>query len=413
MMRTLRKIRRTIKQEKIDDPYSRTQEEIRQSNFSVSRGESIAIAVGSRGIANLSAVVKGVVDTVRSLGGKPFIVPAMGSHGGATSEGQTEVLAGYGVTESSMGVPVRASMEVVELPQGDAPCPVFMDRIASEADSTIVVNRVKSHTDFNGPNESGIIKITVIGLGKHRQALAIHNAGVTGLRDHIPICARQILAHGNIRLGIALVENALHETSIIRAVDPGRFFEEDSELLKEAKRQMGLLPVEDLDILLVDEFGKDISGTGMDTAVIGRISIKGEAEPDSPRIKNIILCDLTEMSHGNALGTGLADFITRKVFNKIDLQATTENVITSTFLERGWIPIVGETPQQCFEFALRVCGYPDDQSIRTMRIKNTLDLDHFHVSDAVWQELKGREDIVPEGEKPISIFDGTGELIPF
>ena len=413
MTRTFRKIRRTIKQEKIDDPYSRTQEEIRQSNFTVSRGESIAIAVGSRGIANLSAVVKGVVDTVRSLGGNPFILPAMGSHGGANPEGQTEVLAGYGVTESSMGVPVKASMEVVELPQGDAPCPVFMDRFASEADGTIVVNRVKSHPDFNGANESGIIKMTVIGLGKHRQALAIHNAGVTGLRDHIPICARQTLAHGNIRLGIAIVENALHETSIIRAVDPSRFFEEDSELLKEAKKQMGRLPVEDLDILVVDEFGKDISGTGMDTEVIGRIRLEGEPEPNSPRIKNIILCDLTEMSHGNALGMGLAEFMTRKAFDKIDLQATRENVVTSTFLERGRIPIVGDTPQQCFEFALRMCGYPDDKTIRVMRINNTLDLDHFYVSEAVWQELKDRQDIAPDDGKPLSIFDGQGELIPF
>ena len=327
MTQKFRKLTRTIKQDRIDDPYSQTREEIGKSNFSVSQRDSIAIAVGSRGIANLSIIVKAVVDTIRAMGGKPFIVPAMGSHGGATPEGQTEVLAQYDVIESVVGAPIRASMEVVELPQGNAPCRVFMDKIASEADGTIVINRVKSHSDFDGPHESGLIKLTVIGLGKHRQALEIHNAGVTGLREHIPLCAKEILAHGNIRLGIAIVENAHHETLIIKAVEPERFFEDDNALLKKAKKHMSLLPVAELDILVVDEFGKEISGTGVDTAVIGRIGIEGEPEPVSPRIKNIILCDLTDMSHGNALGTGLADFITRKVFDKIDIQVCNPGVV--------------------------------------------------------------------------------------
>jgi hypothetical protein len=409
----LKKIAREFKQERIEDPYQETLKEIRRKDCSIAPGQSIAVAVGSRGISNLSSVVRGVIEAIKEKGAEPFIVPAMGSHGGATAEGQEEVLAGYGITEKTVGAPVRSCMEVVELPQGSCPSRVYMDRLACGADGTVVVNRIKCHTDYHGSYESGLIKMCVIGLGKHKQALEIHRHGVKGLREFVPECAKQILAHGNIRLGVGIVENAVHQTSLIRAVQPGRFFSEEAELLEIARARMGLLPVRELDVLIIDEFGKDISGTGVDTNVIGRIRIDTEREPDFPRIQWIVLCDLTEKSHGNATGIGLADFITRRVFDRIDLRATTENAVTSTFLERGRIPIVGETPQKCLEYAVRMCRNSDVERLRIMRIKNTLDLAVMYVSEAVWKELKVRPDLIPlkgEFEAP---FDKEGELVPF
>ncbi len=407
------KARQVITQSCLADPEGTTRSEVLSTLPAIVRGDPIAIAVGSRGIKDLSLIVRGIVVAVVSRGGRPFIVPAMGSHGGATAEGQEAVLASYGITEEGVGAPVRSSMEVVELPQGDCPCPVFMDRLASEAAGTIVVNRIKPHTDFHGPTESGLVKLITIGLGKHRQAMEVHRAGVRGLREHIPACAGRVLAEGNILIGVGIVENALHQTHMVRAVPAAGIFEEEKRLLPLARSLMGRLPAEELDILVVDMFGKDVSGTGMDTNVIGRMRIAGEAEPDSPRIAAILLTDLTDESHGNALGMGLADFITRRVYEKIDFASTMENAVTGTFIERAKMPLVADTARQAIEQAMKFCRFRDLKDLRVLRIRSTLELADFYASQPLWAEISGRADVEQVAEDLVELTDGTGELAPF
>ncbi len=368
------------------------QKQIADSGVTVSPGASIAIAVGSRGIANIHRVARATAQTVRDMGGQPFVVPAMGSHGGATAEGQKEVLESYGVTEDYTGAPIKSSMEVVELPRERLENKVYMDKYAYQADATIIINRVKAHTDFHGPIESGLMKMCVIGLGKHKQALEIHRYGARGLKELIPPTARQILKHGNIILGIALAENAYDETAIIKAVQPFDIEREDRQLLEWVKANMPRLPVAQIDVLIVDEFGKDISGAGMDTNIIGRMKIRGEKEPEYPDIRCIILLDLTQKSHGNAVGLGLADIITRKFFEKIDFQVTYENALTSNFLERGKMPIIAETEQLAFQYALRYSGVTKENA-KIVRIKNTLKLDEILVSQRILDEVKDRRNI--------------------
>ncbi len=387
--------------------------EIQRCAPAIRPGAPIAIAVGSRGIARLQEVVGATVRSVRERGGSPFIVPAMGSHGGATAEGQREVLASYGITEGEVGAPVRSSMDVIELPRGDAPCRVFMDRLASEAAGIILVNRVKPHTDYHGEHESGIVKMSVIGLGKHAQALEVHRHGTKGLREFIPPVAREVLRHGNILLGIGLVENAHHDLAEIRGARPAELFDVDRALLARARQLMPSLPAEDIDILIVDELGKDVSGTGLDTNIIGRIYIRGDAEPQSPRIKAIVVCDLTEASHGNALGMGLADVVTRRLYDKLDLAAVAQNVITSTFLERGKIPLVAPTDRDAFEWAIRACGPVKPEDLKVLRVRNTLHVEEFLASDALWRSLGGRPDIARLDAGASAAFDDSGALRPF
>jgi len=368
-------------------------QELADSGVMIAKGSSIAIAVGSRGIANIHRIVKATADYIKAQGGTPFIVPAMGSHGGATAEGQREVLESYGITETYTGVPIKSSLDVVELPQGDLPNKVYMDKYAYEADGSIVINRVKLHTDYHGPLESGVMKMLVIGLGKHAQALAIHNYGATGLKEYIPPTARQILKYGNIILGIAITENAYDETAGISALKPAEIEQEEMKLLQWVRENMPSLPVKRLDVLIIDEFGKDISGVGIDPNIIGRTRIKTEPEPEYPDITSIMLLDLTEKSHGNAIGMGLADIITRRVFDKIDFQATYQNVVTSSFLERGFVPIIVDDEQTGLSYALRSCGLADINNPRIIRIKNTLTLDKIWVSQAVLDELTHQEHI--------------------
>jgi len=386
--------------------------EIEESGTKFVRGSSIAIAVGSRGIKNIHQVVKATTEYLKTLGVNPFIVPAMGSHGGANAKGQKEVLESYGITEEYVGAPIRSSMEVVELPQGDLCHKVFIDRYASEADGIIIINRVKVHTDFHGKTESGLLKMCVIGLGKHRQALEIHRYGVYGLRELIPIAAKHILQNSKIMLGIGLVENAYDQTLVIKAVRPEVMEEEEVKLLNICRDNMPKLPVNKLDLLIVDEMGKDITGVGIDPNITGRMRIRNEKEPETPDITNIVVTDLTEASHGNALGMGLADFITKRLYEKIDFKATYENVLTSTFLERGKMPIVADTDKRAVEYALRSCGQINLESARVIRIKNTLHLGEIYVSQSIYEEIKDSKHIEIVGQFE-EMFNEQGSLKKF
>jgi hypothetical protein len=384
--------------------------EIRRSGLLLRPGSRIAIAVGSRGIANLDRIVRAAAACIRGAGGKPFIVPAMGSHGGATAEGQARVLAGYGITEETVGVPVVSSMETVLIPSAGLDNKVFMDRAACEADGIVLVNRIKPHTDFHGSYESGLVKMAVIGLGKHAAAAELHSFGANGLRERIPLTFRAIVETGKILLGLGVVENACDETIRIEAVPGKRILEREPALLDLARRNMPCLPAENIDVLIVDRMGKEISGVGMDTNIIGRIRIIGQEEPASPRITMIAVSGLTPHSYGNAIGIGLADVITRKLYDAIDFNAMYVNARTSRFLERVKVPFIAENDEDAFKVALNACGKISPGAVRIVRIRDTLHLAEVQVSEAVYHEIKGNAELVKQAEE---IFDEKGNLREF
>ena len=399
--------------EKITDIESVIKSEMAQSAVEFAPGSRIAIAVGSRGIANIQLIVRSVVNELKAKSVLPFIVPAMGSHGGATAAGQEEVLASYGITEAETGAPVRSSMDVVQLPQGLLTHNIYQDKLANGADGIILINRVKVHTDYQGNIESGLMKMCVIGLGKHQQALTMHRYGVPGLRDLIPPAAKQIIKTSKIMLGLGIVENAYDQTMKIKAVQPERFEEDEAQLLELCRKNMPGLPLAELDLLIVDQMGKEISGTGMDPNIIGRRLIQGEPEPaNGPRIKKIIVSDLSRDTHGNALGMGLADFITRRLQDKIDFAATYENILTSTFTERGKMPIVAATDQQAFSYAVRTWGMVDPAEAAIIRIQDTLHLDRFYASAKVIKQIADLP-AISVNEEPEQMLDQAGQLRPF
>jgi len=374
-------------------------------------GMKIAIACGSRGVNHIALIARSLADCLKSCGAEPFIVPAMGSHGGATAEGQAKVLADYGITEDYVGVPIRSSMEVVSL--GHTPeephVPVYMDKNAYGADGVIVINRVKAHTDFHGEHESGIVKMLTIGLGKHAQALAIHSYGVRGLREYIPYVSAAVIRSGKILGALAILEDGNDETADIAAARADEIFDVDSAFLARSKSLMATLPFRDLDVLLVDVMGKDISGTGLDTNVIGRVSIEGQPDGE-PHCRNICVLSLTPGSHGNAVGIGLADIISKRLYDAVDLQATYTNVVTSGFLKRGAIPFTASTDKEAVEIALRFSGAVDPEKPRFVRIRDTLHLSEIEVSEALLAELPPECRIL--GETALR-FDAQGKIEDF
>ncbi|MGE0305657.1 MAG: DUF2088 domain-containing protein [Acidimicrobiia bacterium] len=401
-----------IDEPRLLDVGAATAASLRSSGVVLHHGWEVAIALGSRGISDLSTVVDEVVRWVREQGAVPFFVPAMGSHGGATAEGQRAVLAAYGFTPERFGCEVRATMDVVELPRGDCPVMVVTDAEAAAADATIIVNRVKPHTDFHGPVESGISKMSAIGLGNRVAAEALHSYGVRGLRDLMPLVAKQVLAHSNIVLGVAIVENALDQTMIVEALPVSKVREREVQLLEVARAHMPRLLVEDLDVLIIDQMGKDISGVGMDTNVIGRLLVTGESEPASPRVSMISCHHLTSASHGNATGIGLADVVTRAVADDIDHAATRENIVTSGFLLRGKLPVVADDDRHAWQLCCRGAGVIDVAGVRAMRIVDTLHVAEAWVSDAVLEELGG-DTRITVARADLEMFDAAGRLTAF
>ncbi len=413
---TMISITQNFPDDRIDYISQVTKEEIERSGVKFEKGSRIAIATGSRGIANIATIIKAVVDEVKYQGACPFIIPAMGSHGGATAQGQRKVLEHYGITKETMGVPIVSSMDVVSIPNDEEGFKLYMSKDAYEADGVVVVNRVKPHTDFHGPVESGLMKMCVIGLGKHAQALEMHRLGVYGLRELVPVAARKIIGTGKILLGIGIVENALDQTLSIRASNADGIENLDAELLDLARKNMPSLPVDELDLLIVDELGKDKSGTGIDTNIIGRMRILGQEEPQKPNISYIIACNLTEASEGNALGMGLADFITRKFYDRIDFDATYENVMTSSFIERGRMPMVARDEYQAVEWALRAMGPKKPEDILAIRVPSTLELGNLQVSPAVLEKIMNssvyKERRIEVLSEASTIFDENGGLKP-
>jgi hypothetical protein len=362
----------------------------------------------------MAEILRGVVDWLKERGAEPFIIPAMGSHGGATAEGQEQLLRGYGITEKATGAPIRSSMETVELPSDGIGHRVFMDRLAHEADGTVLVNRIKVHTDFHGEFESGLVKMASIGLGKRDQAAEVHSFGIDGLKNRILPTARQVLKHGNIMLGLGIVENAYDKAMRIAAILPTEIEKTEAELLQLSREHMPSLPIDDIDVLVVDEMGKEISGVGLDSNIIGRMYIAGQPEPDRPSIRQIMVTDITAPSHGNAIGMGLVDLITERFRGKIDFDSTYMNGITSSFYERCKMPLVGGTDQRTFEIALRGAHVPVGIDPRIIRIKNTLILTTILVSEAVAQDPQitgaGNVVVLPEA---VPLLTDSGDLVPW
>lgn len=373
-------------------------------------GMRIAVGVGSRGIAGIDRIVKAVVRELKALGAKPFIVPAMGSHGGATAEGQTELLAGYGITEPLVGAPIRASMDTVRLGTVLDGVEVHFDRIACEqADGIVAVARIKPHTDFKARVESGILKMLGIGFGKHKGAMHLHRFGMDRFGTLLPEVGKLVLERTPFLFGIGIVEDADHRTAHIEAVPgeslPGR----EEELLVLAKRLMPRLWPSDIDVLVVDELGKNISGSGMDPNVIGR-SGSNRSFGDGPSIRHIVALGLTEATKGNAVGIGLADFTTRRVAERIDFATTYTNVLTAMDVSGGKLPLVLQHDREAIAAAVSTAGMREPENVRIVRIRNTLSLRHIQVSENMAAEVRDHPMMEPIGPPQEWRFDGQGNL---
>ncbi len=351
------------------------------------RGDRIAITAGSRGIRDMAEVLRGLVSRFRRLGAEPFIVPAMGSHGGATAEGQVEVLRHLGIEEKTVGAPIVSSMEVVEVSRSGGGIPVLTGRNFKEADHIVVVNRIKSHTDFKGEIESGLLKIMMIGMGKHQGAQVAHKAVIhRGFQEVVLEWGQIILKNLPILMGVGIVENYYHETAYLEVIGPDHFVAEEKRLLREAKKIIGKIPFKDIDLLIIDEMGKNISGTGMDTNVIGRIMHIATPEPKPPRFKRIFVRDITEETDGNAIGIGLADFTTERLVSKIDREVTRINCVTGTTPEKGRIPIAYSNDEEAITNGLHNAGVFDFKEARLIWVKNTLELKFLRISEALLPE---------------------------
>jgi hypothetical protein len=409
------KIRQKFPRPRVENIEAALREQLGRGEISstIKPGMSVALTAGSRGIAEIDEILRSLVEVLKEMEAEPFIVPAMGSHGGATAEGQVEILESLGVTEEFCGAPIRSSMEVVEIGETERGVPVYMDRIASEADGVVLVNRIKAHTDFRSSIESGLMKMASIGLGKHEQALALHGYGVEGIRDFMVEVADEVMESGHILFGVATVENAYDEPAIVEAIPAKNIHEREIELLAEYMDMMPALPVSDIDILYVDSLGKNYSGTGMDTNVIGRFRILGVEEPESPAVKYIVVGDVSEESHGNALGVGLADLTTQRLADRVERKAMNANVITSTFVERAKVPMVLASDEEALRTAIRCnWGVPPEET-RFVRIPNTLHLEYLYVSENMVDEALANAETEVVGDPEELRFDPEGYLQGF
>ena len=387
----IRKIKQNFEQKKIDNISEYINHAFLNSDLKnrIKSGDKIGITVGSRGITNIGLIIKQIIIDLKKINALPFILTAMGSHGGANSEGQKEVLASYSITEKEIGVPILSSMGTIQIGKVENNIPIYFSKDAMQADGIIALNRVKIHTDFKSNIvESGMSKILVIGLGKEKGARAIHSLGIYGLKSIIPKAAKLIINKAPIIQGIGILENGYNQTMNISFVSPENIIKVDSKLLKESKRITPNLPVNEIDIAITQEIGKNISGTGFDTNIIGRLYINGEKEAKKPKIKKLVVFDITEESHGNALGIGLADVTTRELVNKINYKDMYTNTITSTFLNRAKIPITADTEKEAVEIAIKTCWQPNQKDLKLLIMKNTLDLEYLYISEAIWNEIK-------------------------
>ncbi len=410
------RIRQHFDAPRVDDIASTVRDEIAKINpsYVIKPGQTVAITAGSRGVANIDTVIKTIVKEMKAIGAVPYIVPAMGSHGGGTAEGQTQVLAGYGITEGTMGCPIKSSMDVVQIGVSDFGMPIYFDKHASEADHVIVVNRVKPHTGFAGEIESGLMKMMLIGLGKHKGASVYHRAIIHHSFDKIVrLVGKVVREEMPITFGVATLENGYDETARIEAISAADFEEREKVLQAKSKEWCPSLPFDDVDLLIIDEMGKNISGSGMDTNVIGRKRNDRRAMGDeTPRVLRIFVRDLTEATHGNATGIGMAEFTTRRLVDKIDYHATYTNVITGQHVSAGAVPLHCDTDAEVLDIALESIGLIAPEDARVLWIPNTLDLGEVEASEAYLAQADIRDDLeILTGLRPLET-EADGNLPP-
>ena len=412
------RVRQTFDRPRVNDVEGAVRDELRRVGVlkKIAQADRVAITAGSRGIANIPAILRAVADQVRAAGGRPFLVPAMGSHGGGTADGQQGVLSKLGITEASCGCPIEASMETVVIATAPQGFPVHFDRIAHEADHVIVCNRVKPHTTFDGSIESGLLKMMLIGLGKHAGARIYHRAILDYRFDEIVHTVGElVLRHCPILAGLAIVENAYEETAHIEAVRPAEFVTREPELLELARRSMPSLPFDPVDLLMIDRIGKDISGTGFDTNLVGRKEDPStfgrdgsEAADRAPaaHIRYISVRDLTDGTSGNACGIGLVEYCRRRVLEKMDAAATRINAITAGHVAAAKLAVDFDTDREILEHALTTAGLAPPEQARVLWIPDTLHVAEVECSESYWDEAQRRNDLeIVSPCRPLPIDD--------
>jgi hypothetical protein len=408
------RVRQTFERPRVDDIPAEVNAELSRLSLSetIQQGQSVAITAGSRGIANIHLIIKAIVDHIKAIGAEPFIVPAMGSHGGGTAEGQRQILEGYGITESFCGCPIRASMDTIVVCEAKEGFPVHFDKQAFNADHVIVCGRVKPHTGFTGDIESGLMKMMLIGLGKHTGAKVYHRA----IKDHsfgqiVRSVAREVLSKCRIVAGLAIIENGYDETANIAAVAPSEFEEREKELLVQAKQWMPRLPFKTADLLLIDEIGKNISGTGMDTNIVGRKFLDHIAhENEFPKVRYIAIRGLTKETHGNATGIGLAEFALTRAIDSVDQQVTLTNCLTGGHATAAMTPVHFVSDQELLIQVLPQIGLTEPDDAKVMWIRNTLELAEVECSAAYLSEVRDRDDLELLTDPRPFEFDTSGNL---
>ncbi len=372
-------------------------------------GMSIAITAGSRGIAHVALITKTIVDFVKDRQAYPFVVAAMGSHGGASSEGQREILENFGITEETMGCPIKTSMEVIKIGTNEEGMDVKISRDAFEADGIIISCRIKPHTCFRGPYESGIMKMMTIGLGKQAGAEVCHAAGFKYMAKYVPMFGKAILKNANILFALAVLENAYDETAKIIALNHDEIEEEEPKYLIEAKNLLPKIYVEQCDVLVCDTIGKNFSGSGMDANITG--TFVTPYATGGLKSQRVAVLDLSKESHNNGCGIGMANATTKRFFEKMDFEQTYPNVITSTVIENVRVPMVMKNDKEAIQVCIRTCTDIDKQNIRIVRIANSMEIEHIYLSEAYYKEARCNPNLVIETEPSPMQFDENGNLV--
>ena len=411
----MRLIRQTFKIQELDNIEEKIQEEIKKINIcqKIKPGMKIGITAGSRGINRIHEVISIISNEVKKYGGSPIVIASMGSHGGATKQGQLEILRHYGIIEENIGAPIIATDKSFVIGYLKNGLPVYVNDLVKSLDGILVVNRIKVHTSFKAPIESGLSKMTAIGLGHHKGASLIHSLGIENLHRNIIRFSNRILKELPIIGGIGLLENSYDQILEISAANPENFQDIDRELLIKSKKVLPRLPVNNIDLLIIKEIGKNISGTGMDSNIVGGIPMVANKGGDNliiPQIKEILVFDLSAESNGNAHGIGWATAITKKLYNKIDFKSTYINSITSGFLWKSRIPMVFPTEKDAITTCLKVLGDFRKQELRIVIIKNTLDLEKMFVSKIVWKNLQNNKNVFSEDYNYRLNFNKKGKL---
>ncbi len=403
-------VRQSIPRPRVNDVEGEVRRQVSASWLGrIQEGQRIIITAGSRGLASNVPILRTVVSLVKERGASPVILGAMGSHGGGTAAGQLEVLTSLGITSDAVGAPVVTSDQSRSLGTTSSGHQVFIDPMVPAADGLVVVNRVKPHTAALGRVQSGLMKMLVVGLGRQRGAEAAHRLGPSQLSESLFEMALFIMDRVPVVGGLALIENGYEETAQIAALRPDEIPVREPQLLDRARDLMPAIPCPQADVLIIEEMGKNYSGTGMDNNVIGRFRVQGEPEPASPSYTRIAVLDLSSESHGNANGIGLADFVTSRLLSRVDFPATHLNSLTTSFVQRTMLPMVMDTDRAAIGAAIKTCNLPPDRSPRVVWIRNTLHLVDFRVSQSLSPSLEGREDIEIRGPALLS-FDEQGNL---